>query len=94
TVIAVEPKLTSQNCSNCGSKVVKTLSNRTHQCPHCKYVADRDENAAKNILKLALKQLSTTVGQTESNASGEIDICLGEETQLSKSTRRKRKPKE
>lgn len=93
-VIAVEPKLTSQNCSNCGEKVGKSLSTRTHQCPDCKYVADRDENAAKNILKLALKQLSTTVGQTESNASGEADLCLGEETQLSKSTRRKRKPKE
>ncbi|MFB2920069.1 RNA-guided endonuclease InsQ/TnpB family protein, partial [Aerosakkonema funiforme] len=93
-VITVEPKMTSQNCSKCASKVVKTLSTRTHQCPHCKYIADRDEKAAKNILKLALKQLSTTVGQTESNASGEIDLCLGEETQLSKSTRRKRKPKE
>ncbi|KMW70881.1 RNA-guided endonuclease InsQ/TnpB family protein [Limnoraphis robusta] len=58
TVIAVEPAYTSQNCSNCGEKVVKTLSTRTHKCPHCGYVADRDENAAKNILKSALKQLS------------------------------------
>jgi putative transposase len=57
-VIAVEPAYTSQNCSNCGEKVVKTLSTRTHKCPHCGYVADRDENAAKNILKSALKQLS------------------------------------
>lgn len=93
-LIAVEPKFTSQNCSNCGEKVVKTLSTRTHCCPHCKYVADRDENAAINILKLALKQLANTVGQTEINASGENDQCVDGETQPSKSTRRKRKPQE
>ncbi|NER87683.1 transposase [Moorena sp. SIO3A2] len=90
-VIAVEPAYTSQNCSNCGEKVVKTLSTRTHKCHHCGYVADRDENAAINILKSALKQLSNTVGQTEINASGEIDLCLNGETQASKSARRKRK---
>jgi putative transposase len=80
-VIAVEPAYTSQNCSNCGEKVVKTLSTRTHKCPHCGYVADRDENAAKNILKSALKQLSNTVGQMEINASRETDLCLRGETQ-------------
>jgi putative transposase len=63
-VVAVEPAYTSQNCSNCGEKVVKTLSTRIHRCPHCGYVADRDHNAAQNILKSALKQLSDTVGHT------------------------------
>ncbi|MCG5059137.1 MAG: transposase [Limnoraphis sp. WC205] len=81
TVVAVEPAYTSQNCSNCGEKVVKTLSTRTHKCPHCGYVADRDENAAKNILKSALKQLSNTVGQMEINASRETDLGSGGETQ-------------
>lgn len=94
-VIAVEPAYTSQQCSNCGEQVVKTLSTRTHDCPDCGYVADRDHNAAINILKSALKQLSNTVGQTEINASGEIDLCLVGKTQSSKSARtlRKRKPK-
>ena len=94
-VIAVEPAYTSQNCSNCGEKVVKTLSTRTHECPHCGYLADRDHNAAKNILKSALKQLSNTVGQTEIHASGEIGHYLSGETQPSKPARRnrKRKPK-
>ncbi len=93
-VIAVEPAYTSVDCSNCGEQVVKTLSTRTHRCQHCGYVADRDKNAAINILKSALHKLSNTVGQTEINASGEIDLCLSGETSLSKSTRRKRKPKQ
>lgn len=87
-VIADNPSYTSINCSNCGKPVTKTLSTRTHSCPACLYVADKDENAAKNILKSSLKQLSTTVGRTESNnASGENDLCLKQETIDSKSAR-------
>jgi len=74
-VIAVNPSYTSQNCSNCGSRVVKTLSTRTHKCPHCGYIADRDENAALNILKSALKEWANTVGRTEFEVSGEIPLC-------------------
>jgi putative transposase len=74
-VIAVNPSYTSQNCSNCGETVVKTLSSRTHKCPHCGFIADRDENAALNILKLALKEWSNTVGRTEFKVSGEIPLC-------------------
>ncbi|GGA32318.1 RNA-guided endonuclease TnpB family protein [Okeania sp. KiyG1] len=47
--IAVNPKNTSQNCSNCGEKVPKKLNIRTHSCPHCGIVIDRDLNAAINI---------------------------------------------
>ncbi|MDJ0533899.1 MAG: transposase [Xenococcaceae cyanobacterium MO_207.B15] len=72
-VVAVEPAYTSINCSSCGAKVTKSLSTRTHQC-RCGLVLDRDENAAINILQAALKKLSTTVGQTESNDSGESDL--------------------
>jgi putative transposase len=57
TTIAVAPQYTSQDCSNCGKRVQKTLSTRTHKCPHCGYTADRDENAAINILK---KGIATT----------------------------------
>ncbi|MCC3405283.1 MAG: transposase [Microcoleus sp. PH2017_10_PVI_O_A] len=92
-VIAVNPSYTSQNCSNCGQKVVKTLSTRTHKCPHCGYIADRDENAAINILKFAFKQSATTVGRTECEVSGEIPLCLVLEAEKSKGTPRKRKPK-
>ncbi|MDY7007996.1 MAG: transposase [Cyanobacteriota bacterium] len=47
--IAVNPKNTSQDCSNCGEKVPKELKIRTHSCPHCGIVIDRDLNAAINI---------------------------------------------
>lgn len=54
--IQINPKYTSQKCSGCGELVPKSLSVRTHICPHCNLIIGRDENAAKNILKLALEQ--------------------------------------
>uniref|UniRef100_UPI0030D9E891 transposase n=1 Tax=Crocosphaera watsonii TaxID=263511 RepID=UPI0030D9E891 len=64
---------TSQDCSVCGTRVQKSLSTRTHQCPNCKTVLDRDHNAAINILKKGLKYLGEylngTVGHTETGAS-------------------------
>ena len=51
---AVNPRNTSQNCSNCGTKVPKKLKDRIHSCPHCGFTADRDVNAAINILNLAV----------------------------------------
>jgi putative transposase len=48
-VVAAPPAYTSQNCSGCGKRVLKSLSARTHVCPFCGLVLDRDENAAKNI---------------------------------------------
>ena len=70
--VAVAPHNTSQNCSNCGQKVAKSLSTRTHVCPHCGYVEDRDINAAINILKKGL----STVGHTGTHAWGEIPSGL------------------
>ena len=49
TVLRVNPKDTSQLCSGCGERVPKELSERTHRCPHCGLVANRDLNAALNI---------------------------------------------
>ena len=48
-VVAVPPAYTSQDCSGCGTRVPKSLSVRTHVCPSCGLVLDRDENAARNI---------------------------------------------
>ena len=49
-VIRVNPRFTTQACSNCGTLIQKSLSVRTHICTSCGFVADRDVNAAKNIV--------------------------------------------
>jgi putative transposase len=66
--VAVPPHYTSQNCSNCGQKVQKTLSTRTHKCRHCGYIADRDENAARNILERGLSCCASMVGKPDRSA--------------------------
>jgi len=76
-VVAVPPAYTSQECSGCGARVKKALSERTHVCPHCKTVLDRDHNAARNILTLGLRHLAeTTAGHAESNAWGQSALYL------------------
>jgi putative transposase len=60
-VLAIPPAYTSQDCSGCGQRVVKSLSVRTHVCPRCRLVLDRDENAALNILLLG--QENSRAGQ-------------------------------
>ena len=47
--IAVNPNGTSQDCSGCGVKVKKELSDRWHSCPNCGSYLNRDHNAAINI---------------------------------------------
>jgi IS605 OrfB family transposase len=51
--VAVNPAHTSQECSDCGAMVKKSLSTRTHVC-ECGCVVDRDENAAINIGSIAV----------------------------------------
>jgi transposase len=81
-VLAVEPAWTSQECSGCGSVVEKPLSVRTHVCPSCGLVLDRDQNAALNILS---KALQGTVGQT--GTSGLPENAWGEATATAVSAR-------
>jgi putative transposase len=58
-VIAMPPHYTSQRCSACGEIVKKSLSHRTHRCD-CGFVAHRDHNAARNILRLGLESLGAS----------------------------------
>lgn len=51
-VILVDAKNTTQDCSNCGATVRKSLAVRVHKCA-CGCVLDRDENAARNVLARA-----------------------------------------
>ncbi len=53
---AVDPEYTSQDCSACGHREKKTLSDRVHHCKACGYKTDRDHNAAINILTLGLQR--------------------------------------
>ena len=57
-VVSVPPHFTSQDCSECGTRVKKSLSQRTHRCNNCGCVLDRDHNAARNILSKGLKTVS------------------------------------
>ncbi|MFB2980149.1 zinc ribbon domain-containing protein [Microseira sp. BLCC-F43] len=88
--MGVPPQYTSQNCSNCGETVKKSLSVRTHIC-QCGCVNDRDHNAAINILDKALKQtgyqLSTVGHRSTSNAWGEKILISDLATSLSKIAR-------
>jgi putative transposase len=74
-VIAVAPHFTSQNCSACGTLVKKSLSVRTHICPGCGMVLDRDHNAARNILA---KALNRTVGHTATGTPAGVHNASGQ----------------
>jgi len=69
----INPHYTSQKCSGCGELVPKSLSVRTHICPHCNLIIGRDENAALNILKLgresAFGEDTALAGRTTREAS-------------------------
>ncbi|MDJ0633714.1 MAG: type V CRISPR-associated protein C2c8 [Xenococcaceae cyanobacterium MO_188.B29] len=47
--IKVKPHYTSQDCPRCGHRQKKALSQRTHRCSECSYIAPRDVAAAINI---------------------------------------------
>jgi putative transposase len=64
-VLAVPPANTTQQCSACGALPAtpeqrKTLGDRVHHCRSCGYIADRDRNAAQNILRLGRSLQAST----------------------------------
>ncbi len=52
-LVEVDPRNTTQDCSECGARVPKELGDRHHECPHCGLSIDRDLNAARNVLHRA-----------------------------------------
>ncbi len=71
-VAKVNPKGTTQACSQCGNKVPKTLAQRWHRCPVCGLHIGRDLNSAKEMLRRA------TAGTAERYADGDGSSPLGE----------------
>jgi putative transposase len=65
--VEVEPAGTTKVCASCGVKTEKPLWVREHSCPSCGFEADRDANAAINILSRGLQQIG--VGHSESTSS-------------------------
>lgn len=76
----------SQLCSCCGERhrAMKDLSKRTFKCPFCGYTADRDLNAALNILKYCTDGESETYARGDSSSletgrtSGRLASCRSE----------------
>ena len=66
TVVKVDPKDTSQKCSSCGTKAKEklTLAIRQYRCEYCGFEADRDMNAAMNILQRGLGLSSKSGGNS------------------------------
>ncbi len=64
-VVEVEPAYSSIDCSRCGYSVPKSLAVRTHFCPKCMLVLDRDYNSAINHLRNGLKYLQLPVQRGE-----------------------------
>jgi putative transposase len=82
-IIEVNPAYTSQDCSNCGNRVKKSLSTRTHTCK-CGTVLCRDLNAAINILNKGIVGHTRTTPVYGVNASGQMTLWLDLETNLTK----------
>ncbi|WP_445176903.1 RNA-guided endonuclease InsQ/TnpB family protein [Microcoleus sp.] len=52
--IAVHLNGTTQNCSSCGTRIPKTMTNRWHSCHLCGLELDGDVNAAINVKNFAV----------------------------------------
>jgi putative transposase len=56
--MGIHPQWTTQECSRCGSLVMKGLSQRWHACPVCGLELPRDHNSALNILRRGMELVS------------------------------------
>ena len=96
-LIEVDPDYTSQECSGCGIRIRKNLSDRWHNCSNCGLAVDRDLNAARVILGRAgvgpgLPNVADTACvQAETSVSGRAFLqpfCVRDTIPSSSCTRR------
>jgi len=76
--VTVDPRNTSQRCSGCGDLVPKSLAVRTHSCPSCGLVIDRDWNASLNILAAVLGGGAGNVAHQGERRLGNIALVQSE----------------
>ena len=62
----VRPHGTTKECARCGAETDKPLWVREHSCPACGFIADRDENAAWNVLQRGVEKADIGMGNAES----------------------------
>ncbi len=72
-VVTVPPEGTTKRCANCGVESKKSLWVREHNCPACRYEADRDENASYNVQQLGLEELGIDYAVEELLGLGETE---------------------
>jgi len=74
-VVAVDAENTTQRCSNCGyiNKKKLQLKDRIFVCEKCGFTADRDYNAAMNILKSGLGQPVEPVNTYDHQRGGRFE---------------------
>ena len=81
----INPKNTTQECSNCGhikkEKEQIDLSQRIYHCNVCGLILDRDINSAKVIEKRSMLKRAT-LGQRESHARGDTASAIQQELQV------------
>ncbi len=79
-LVRVDPKYTTQRCSNCGGLPITKLTrkDRWYHCTHCGYRDDRDVNALKNVLLkgLALFDAGGTLPAVSATEKRNQDISL------------------
>ncbi len=86
--VAVNPRGTTKECASCGVSTDKPLWVREHSCPSCGFEADRNANAAWNILSRGIKRLGA--GRSESTP---VETALPTDTVVSATRPQSRKPR-
>ena len=72
-VVRVDPRHTSTDCSNCGSRRSMPLGAREYACNDCGLVLDRDVNAARNILQRGMSLAGWEIGSpSHPGVSGDV----------------------
>jgi putative transposase len=76
--VAVNPGGTTKECASCGVSTDKPLWVREHSCPACGFEADRDANAAWNILSRGFENIGVVHSE-----STPVETALPAETPVS-----------